>query len=307
MAIPRLQKAVSFQEGSPGIRCTVEYSTASLQKAPCYLFSLPSSKVTGLSKRETEAHADIIVVVQSLSRVQLFCDSIDCSPPGSSVHGISQARILQWFAISFSSRHLMSYFLLLSFARFPDSSVGKESACNAGDPQFDSWVGKISWRRDSLPTSVFLGFPCGSAGKESACNAGDLGSIPGLGRSPGERKGYPLQYSGLENSMDYTGGKELDTTESLSLSSFAKQESKGCWSRSLCPVCLLLGSPELVWAQKKPGQKPRMDRCQVFLLGPFPSSPEQSFFSWDVPERAKLSSVTLQSALEYFPQYFFFH
>ena len=49
---------------------------------------------------------------------------------------------------------------------------------------------------------VFLGFPCGSAGKESACNAGDLGSIPGLGRSPGEGKGYPLQYSGLENSMD---------------------------------------------------------------------------------------------------------
>ena len=43
---------------------------------------------------------------------------------------------------------------------------------------------------------------CGSAGKESACNAGDLGSIPGLGRSPGEGKGYPLQYSGLENSMD---------------------------------------------------------------------------------------------------------
>ena len=46
------------------------------------------------------------------------------------------------------------------------------------------------------------GFPCGSAGKESACNAGDVGSIPGLGRSPGEGKGYPLQYSGLENSRD---------------------------------------------------------------------------------------------------------
>jgi len=45
--------------------------------------------------------------------------------------------------------------------------------------------------------------PCGSAGKESACNEGDLGLIPGLGRSPGEGKGYPLQYSGLENSMDY--------------------------------------------------------------------------------------------------------
>ena len=46
------------------------------------------------------------------------------------------------------------------------------------------------------------GFPCGSAGKESTCNEGDLGSIPGLGRSAGEGKGYPLQYSGLDNSMD---------------------------------------------------------------------------------------------------------
>ena len=47
-----------------------------------------------------------------------------------------------------------------------------------------------------------MSFPGGSAGKESAYNAGDLGSIPGLGRSPGEGKGYPLQYPGLENSMD---------------------------------------------------------------------------------------------------------
>ena len=47
-----------------------------------------------------------------------------------------------------------------------------------------------------------LGFPCDSAGKESACNVGDLGSIPGLGRSPGEGKGYPFQYSGLENSLN---------------------------------------------------------------------------------------------------------
>ena len=47
-----------------------------------------------------------------------------------------------------------------------------------------------------------MGFPCDSAGKESACNAGDLGSIPGLGRSPGEKKGYAVQYSGLENFMD---------------------------------------------------------------------------------------------------------
>jgi len=47
-----------------------------------------------------------------------------------------------------------------------------------------------------------VGFSCGSACKESACNVGDLGLIPGLGRAPGEGKGYPFQYSGLENSMD---------------------------------------------------------------------------------------------------------
>ena len=48
-----------------------------------------------------------------------------------------------------------------------------------------------------------MGFPAGSAGKESACNVGDLGSIPGLERSPGERNVYPLQYSGLENAMNF--------------------------------------------------------------------------------------------------------
>ena len=70
--------------------------------------------------------------------------------------------------------------------------------------RLESWVGKIPWRRDRLPTPEFLGFSGGSDSKESACSAGDLGSIPGLGRSPGEGKGYALQYSGLENSMDYT-------------------------------------------------------------------------------------------------------
>ena len=79
----------------------------------------------------------------------------------------------------------------------------------------DSWVGKICWRRDRLHSPVFLGFPCGSAGKESVYNAGDLDSSPGLGRSSGEGKGYPLQYSGLENSLDCIvhGVAELDMTE----------------------------------------------------------------------------------------------
>ena len=65
--------------------------------------------------------------------------------------------------------------------------------------------------------SGILGFPCGSAGKEYTCNDGDTVLIPGLGQSPGEGKGYPLQYSGMENSMDYSpwGRKELDTASDL--------------------------------------------------------------------------------------------
>ena len=73
---------------------------------------------------------------------------------------------------------------------------------------------------DQIFTTI-LGFPCGSAGKESTYKAGDLGLILGLGRSPGEGKGYPPQYSGLENFMDcivHGGCKELDKTERLSLS-----------------------------------------------------------------------------------------
>ena len=67
---------------------------------------------------------------------------------------------------------------------------------------FDFWVGKICWRRDRLTTPIFLGFPCGSPGKEYACNVGDLGSVSGLGRSPGEGNDFPFQYSGLMNSLD---------------------------------------------------------------------------------------------------------
>ena len=54
-----------------------------------------------------------------------------------------------------------------------------------------------------------MGFPGGLAGKESTCSVGDLGLIPGLGRSPGEGNGYPLQYSGLENSVDCIDGNPL--------------------------------------------------------------------------------------------------
>ena len=87
------------------------------------------------------------------------------------------------------------------FWGFPGSSASKESACNRGE-LFNPWVKKICWRRDRPPTPVFLGSHGGLAGIESPCNVGDLGSIPVLGRSPGERNSYPLQCSGLENSIE---------------------------------------------------------------------------------------------------------
>ena len=93
---------------------------------------------------------------------------------------------------------------------FPCGSAGKESACNADRPGFDPWVveDRDLHQEDPLEKgnathSSILGLSCGkSAGKESACDVGDLGLIPGLGRSPGEGKGFSLQYSDLENSMD---------------------------------------------------------------------------------------------------------
>ena len=73
-----------------------------------------------------------------------------------------------------------------------------------------------------MDTYIKRGFPGGSDGKESACKAGDLGSMLGLGRSPGEGNGYPLQYSCLENSMTEEaaglqpmGCKESDMTVQL--------------------------------------------------------------------------------------------
>ena len=109
---------------------------------------------------------------------------------------------------------------------FPCDSAGKESACNAGDLGLIPGLGRSSGegkgyllRYSGLENSMdcivhelpelymterlsLLGFPDSSVGKESACNAGDPSLIPGLGKFNGEGIGYPLQYSGLENSMD---------------------------------------------------------------------------------------------------------
>ena len=89
--------------------------------------------------------------------------------------------------------------------------------------RFLSWE-DAPWKRDRLPTPVFLGFPGDSDGKESTCNVGDLSSIPELGRSPGGGHGNPLQYSCLENAHGQRslvghspwGHKESDATEQLS-------------------------------------------------------------------------------------------
>ena len=81
-----------------------------------------------------------------------------------------------------------------------------------------TWKQPKCWSADDwFKRMWYMDFPGGSAGKEFTCNAGDLGSIPGLGRSRGEGNGFPLQYSGVENSMDHSpwSHKESNMTEIL--------------------------------------------------------------------------------------------
>ena len=79
----------------------------------------------------------------------------------------------------------------------------------------------VRLRRDKIALTY------SKAEKEDPCSVGDLGLTPGLGRSPGDGKGYPLQYSGLENSMECPWGcKESDTTELLSLHLIEKKQQK---------------------------------------------------------------------------------
>ena len=104
-----------------------------------------------------EYAAAAAAAAKSLQSCPTLCDPMDSNPPGCSVHRILQARTLEWVAISFP---IGIYYVHTK------------------------------------------GFPGGSVGKESACNAGDTGLIPGLGRSSGEGNGNPLQHSCLENLTD---------------------------------------------------------------------------------------------------------
>ena len=122
---------------------------------------------------------------------------LDQPEPGSITHDPWTAGCFQSPARTTLSLHV-SCFLSASLycpLLFPDSSVWKESACNVGDPGSIPGSERSPWRRDRLPTPVFLGFACGSAGKESAYNVEDHHYVPGSGISPGEGIGCPLQYS----------------------------------------------------------------------------------------------------------------
>ena len=112
----------------------------------------------------------------------------------------------------------IKYCVYVSFYSLIAQLVKNPPQCQK--PQFNSWVGKIPWRRARLPTPVFLGFTCGSAGKESAGNAGDLGSIPGFWKILWrmERLPTPVFWPGEFHGLDSPWGrKELDMTERLTL------------------------------------------------------------------------------------------
>ena len=113
-----------------------------------------------------------------------------------------------------------------------------ESACHAGDPGSNPGSGgfqkTILWKRDSLPIPVFLGFRGDSAGKESTCNELVLGSISGLGRSPGEGNSYPLQYSGLENSMDCISPWAAKSQTFTSILYFSYKRERIVWLEGQC-------------------------------------------------------------------------
>ena len=136
---------------------------------------------------------------------------------------------------------------------FPDSWYRICLQCRR--PRFDSWIGKIRWRRDRLPTPVFLGFPCGSAGKESAYDAGDLSLILGLGRSPGEGKLF--QYSGLENPMNCLVRGVAKSLTQLSDFHFLSE-----W-RELFPSLPVLSS--CCWTNNKTDSKHSQEKKQLVL------------------------------------------
>ena len=115
-------------------------------------------------------------------------------------------KSFQTFTIEYDvSCGLAIYGLYYAEIGFPGSLLVTIHLQYRKRPWFNPWVRKIPWKRDRLPTPVFMGFSGSSDGKDSACSVGDLGSIPGLGRPPGGGPGNLLQYSCLENSHGQRG------------------------------------------------------------------------------------------------------
>ena len=131
-----------------------------------------------------------------------LCEPMGCRPPGYSVRGILQART----PASLRALALAGGFFLTLPGDLPNPGLphcrwSLHQLSHQGSPGY--WSGSSVPSPGDLPgPRMEPGLPGGSA-DEFSCSAGDLGSIPGLGRYPGEWNSYPLQYSGLENSMDY--------------------------------------------------------------------------------------------------------
>ena len=180
-----------------------------------------------------------------------LCNRMNCSPPGSSVHGTLQARILEWVAISFS--HTVGrFFTIWATAREDQVKVIQSSQLFATHGLYSPWsspgqntgVASHSLLQGIFPTqgsnpgllhcrqvpyqlrealgascsenmiiTQCVGFPRNSVSNDTACNAGDLGSISGWEKSPGGGNSNPLQYSHLENPMDREAWRAMGLEE----------------------------------------------------------------------------------------------
>ena len=145
-----------------------------------------------------------------------------------------------------------------------------------------------------------VGFSCGSAGKESTCNAGDLGLIPGFGRSPGEGKGYPLQYSGLENPMDCVVHGVANSWAKIRDFHFTEFSESNCHC--------LAHSKSFLKCASKPGSPSRGHRKRAgssalqedWPLGRITSPFLGSFSNQDQTEKHHPSTTTIALSSEHF-------
>ena len=140
-----------------------------------------------------------------------LCDPMECSPPASSVHGILQARILEWVPISFSRGFSQptdqTQLSCIAGKQLKQENVDSHAYTSHSQTlesknyraSLESRERKIKHSRKGNNVLVNIWIPWYSDGEESSCNAGDLGSVAGLGISPGGEHGNPLQYSCLEN------------------------------------------------------------------------------------------------------------